>query len=576
VVTPGTRRSGWRDGLLLGALTAGGALLSAGSSGPRYDLVIAGGRIVDGSGAPWYRADVGIAQGRIARIGAIPRREGRELLEAEGRFVVPGFIDVHMHVEEDLPERPDAENLIADGATTIVTGNCGGSEISLLPWFERLEGSGVAVNVGSLIGHNTVRQAVLGGAARRASPREMAQMEALVRRSMAEGALGFSTGLIYAPGTFAPPSEVAALARAAARSGGIYATHLRSENEKVFEAVDEAIAAAKEAGAPLQISHFKVTSRRLWGSSTRMLESVERARRQGVDVAIDQYPYTASSSGLEVLLPDWALESKQQGSRAALRQRLSRPALRRKMARQMYERIHGVLGRDHLDYAVVASFPPEPSLEGRSLMEIARSGGRVRTGLREEIAAALALCARGAAVPEGGGACGTQMVYHVLDERDVERIFRHPLTMVARDGGVPEPGRGRPHPRSYGAAARVLGSYVRARRLVPLEEAVRKMTSLPAQRFGLHDRGLLREGFWADLALVDPARVEDAATFETPHALSRGIDDVLVNGSPVRRSGRATGLRPGRILRGRGAERSGASAGRALRLDPGVARASHR
>jgi N-acyl-D-amino-acid deacylase len=566
---------------LLAAAVGAVAALVAARTPDRFDLAVLGGQLVDGSGAPGFQADIGIRAGRIARIGRISRQAAASVLDARGRVVAPGFIDVHMHVEEELAQRPGAESLVADGVTTIVTGNCGGSELRLADWFGRLAHRATAINVASLVGHNAVRRAVLGGANRSATPREMAEMEALLRRGLQEGAVGFSTGLIYPPGTFAPASEVTALARVAARFGGVYATHLRSENEKVFEAIAEAIAAARDAGLPLQISHFKVTSRRLRGSSTRMLEAVERARAQGLDVTLDQYPYTASSSGLEVLLPDWALEAGDEGARTALRRRLAQPALRRRMALEMHHRIQRVLGRDHLDYAVVSRFAPDPSLEGKNLREIHRArrrpGGRgAADGLRGEITTALELCAQGASRTEGAGACGVQMIYHVLDEGDVQRIFRHSLTMVARDGGLPELGVGKPHPRSYGTAARVLGRFVRELRLVPLEEAIRKMTSLPAQRFGFRDRGLLREGFQADLVVFDPRRVTDAATFEDPHRPSEGIDDVLVNGAPVRRGGRATGKRPGRILLGAGRSPARATAGRALPLSAAALRAFRR
>jgi len=327
----------------------------------------------------------------------------------------------------------------------------------------------------------------------------------------------------------------------------------------VFQSITESIGVARQARVPLEISHFKVTSRRLWGSSARMLALVEAARSQGVDVTLDQYPYAASSSGLEVLLPGWALEAKGAGARHALARRLASRRTRRRLAQEMFERLHRVLGHDDLSYAVVAEAPWDPSLEGKTVSQITKArarstSGRVArgAGLRADIATVLEICASGGSSGRGPGACGTHMIYHSMEQGDVERIFASPLTMVARDGGVVPPSVGNPHPRSFGTSARVLARFVRERGLVSLEEAVRKMTSLPASRFGLSSRGLLREGFWADLVLFDLEDVEDRSTFESPHHESHGFDFVAVNGIPVREEGRPTCERPGRILYGPG------------------------
>lgn len=546
---PGRDRvRGWLAATVLAAAIAGLVAWVAPEPSP-YDLKIVRARVVDGSGGAWYRADVGVRNGRIARIGTLSAASAVRTFDAEDRVLAPGFIDAHVHVEENLPARPDAENLIADGVTSVVTGNCGGSELDLADWFHELEKTGIAINVASLVGHNGVRAAVMGHENRAATPGELLEMEALVEKGMRDGAVGFSTGLIYSPGTFAGSDEIAALARVAGRFGGIYATHMRSENDRIFGAIDEALVVARRARVPLEISHYKVTSRKLWGSSRRMLEIVGAARREGLDVTVDQYPYTASSSGLEVLLPDWALESAGSARRALLR-RLKDPGERRRVHREMRRRLAEDLGRDHLDYAVVASAPWDRSLEGLSVRAINRDRG-LPDDLDAEIETILDLCERGG---ESGrsGVCGTQMVYHVMDEEDVERIFVSPLTMVARDGGVEGDGFGRPHPRSFGTSARVLARFVRERGLVPLEEAVRKMTSLPAQRFGFGDRGLVKEGFRADLVLFDPDQVEDRSTFEEPHRLSAGFDLVVVKGVVVRENGVSTCARPGEILRGPG------------------------
>ena len=522
------------------------AVLAASSRPEAYDLVIRRARVVDGSGSAWFRADVGVREGRIAAIGRLRDVAAARTIDADDRVLAPGFIDVHMHVEGNLPARPDAENLVADGVTTVVTGNCGGSELDLETWFRNLERDGIAINVASFVGHNSVRSDVLAYANRAPTASEQQRMEALVARAMRAGAVGLSSGLIYSPGTFARPEEVVALARVAARFGGIYATHMRSENDGLFAAIDEALGTARAAAIPLQISHYKVTAKKLWGSSARMLSVIEAARRAGQDVTVDEYPYTASSSGLEVLLPDRVLQAE--GSvRHALVRRLANPADRGRIGLEMRHRLGEELGREHLDYGVVASAPWRPELEGKDLRSINREMGRP-DGLGSEVETVLDLCRLGAASGRGS-VCGTQMVYHTMDEQDVERIFMHPLTMVARDGGVAAPGAGAPHPRSYGTCARVLARFVRERGLVTLEEAVRKMTSLPAARFQFADRGLVKEGFRADLVLFDPDTVEDLSRFEDPHHLSRGFDLVVVNGRIVREEGRATCERPGEVLK---------------------------
>jgi N-acyl-D-amino-acid deacylase len=376
-------------------------------------------------------------------------------------------------------------------------------------------------------------------------------MESIVAGAMAQGAVGISTGLIYAPGTFSKPDEVSALVAAAARYGGVYATHMRNENVEVFAAIDESVAAAQKARAPLEISHFKVTTPRLWGSSGRMLESISQARARGVDVSMDQYPYTASSTGLAVLLPDWALESAPKGKIRNLRDRLKNKTLRAKMASEMVTRIRDVLGRQHLDYAVVSSAPWNRALEGKSLRDINRERHPEPAAdvLEREVETVLELCRQGMEASDANS-CATNMVYHVMSDEDVEKILADPRTMVARDGGIPDYGVGRPHPRIYGTAARVLGHYVREKGILPLEEAVRKMTSAPAERFGFRDRGLVREGFRADLVIFDPAIVKDLATFEDPHNYSRGFDVVLVNGVVARDGGQDTGERAGMVLTG--------------------------
>jgi N-acyl-D-amino-acid deacylase len=505
-----------------------------------YDVVIQNGRIVDGSGNPWYVADVGIKDGRIAAIGrlcAAGSCPAQRTLDAKGLVVAPGFIDVHTHVEANIVRIPTADNYLFDGVTSIITGNCGGSETDLNKFFGDLRGK-ISINLGTLIGHNSVRRDVMGSAERDATPEEQSKMEALVEQAMRQGAVGFSTGLIYIPGTYSKTPEVVSLARAAAKYNGVYASHMRSEGEKLFEAIDEAIAIGREAGMPVEISHFKVANKKLWNQSTRSIAMVEKARVEGIDVTVDQYPYTASSTNLGTLLPSWALADGTE----AVKKRLTDPATRKKIAGEMKQTINKRNGRKRLDYAVVASCRWDTTLEGKSITQINKEKGR-KGKLEDEIQTVLDMMEKG----------GASMIYHSMDEHDVERIMRYPYTMVASDGGVQEFGRGVPHPRSYGTNARVLGRYIREKNVVRLEEAIRKMTSLPAQRFRLTERGLIRPGMWADIVVFDEKSVADTATFEKPHAYAAGFLYVLVNGEVVIEGGKHTGAHSGQILLGPGA-----------------------
>lgn len=526
------------------SLILSGLIFLVGFSNPQtapYDLIIKGGRIVDGSGNPWYEADIGIRNGRIAFIGRLDGQPAARVLDASGLIVAPGFIDVHTHVEGNIRRLPTADNFLFDGVTSIVTGNCGGSVTELDSFFTDLKISGIAINLATLIGHNSVRRAVMGLEQRDPTPEELAQMEALVERAMQVGAVGFSTGLIYIPGTYAKTPEVVALARAAAKYNGIYASHIRNEGNdeqmNIFGAITEAINIGREAGMPVEISHFKVSSKRLWGQSTKTIEMVEQARREGVDVTVDQYPYTASSTTLGVLVPSWALADGD----SAMKARFADPKTRKKIVAEMKKMLSRA-GRTNYSYAFVARCRWDSTLEGKTIPQINRLWKRKGT-LDNEIKTVLEMLEKG----------GAGMVYHTMSEEDIQRILQYPYSMVASDAGVIEFGSGVPHPRGYGTNARVLGRYVREKKILRLEEAIRKMTSLPAQRFRFTDRGLLRPGMWADIVVFDENTVADRATFEKPHAYSVGFEFVLVNGRVVIERGRHTGERPGQILLGPGA-----------------------
>ena len=502
---------------------------------PLYDLLITNGRIVDGTGNPWFRADVAVKDGRIARIGHINPREARQVIDARGAIVAPGFIDVHTHVES-IYRQPDAENFVRMGVTSLVTGNCGYSETDIGKFLGRIKEQPLAVNLATLVAHGSVRSKVMGLVDRAPTPEELQKMEDLVEQAMKDGAVGLSTGLIYVPGVYAKTDEIVALARVVARYNGLYATHMRNEGTEVVDAIRESINIGEQAGLPVEISHFKISARKLWGKSDVTLGLVRDARRRGLTVTVDQYAYTASSTSLDVRLPDWALE----GGREEGKKRLADKATRERVVREMKEGLKKSGFKDY-DYAVVASYEPNPAFNGKSIKEIARLA-RGKDDLDNQIAQILEMYEHG----------GAGMVYHGMDEDDVKEIMREPFTMIASDSGVRKFGEGMPHPRGYGNNARVLGHYVRELRLISLEDAVRKMTSLPAQTFNLRDRGLLREGFAADIVVFDEATVGDRATYEQPHQYASGINYVFVNGEAVLANGEMTKARPGQALKGPG------------------------
>jgi len=511
-----------------------GCLLAA----PTYDVLIRHARIIDGTGAPWFRGDIAVMGGKIAAVGVIdPCATASLVLDAHERYVAPGFIDVHTHCEDDLLSMPQAENFVRMGVTSVVMGNCGGSYLHLDEAFTSMTRRGLGINVASLVGHNTIRQAVMGNVARDPTTTEIAEMKRLVREAMKAGALGLSTGLIYTPGTYSKTPEIIELAKEAARFGGIYATHMRSEGIDVINALDEALTVGLAARIPVEVSHHKIVATFRFGQTTLTLAMMDAAREHGIDVACDQYVYTASSTSISTMLPDWAVE----GSRAEVRARLLDPTTREKIIAGIIEERRDKSGRRDLSYAVVANCRADPSLNGKNLLQIARE----RYGSDTWHAQAQVVVD----IMTSGGA---SMVFHSMDEQDVQRVACYPNTSFASDSGVRAFGVGVPHPRGYGNNARVLAHYVRDLGLLRLEEAVRRMTSLPAQRMRLFDRGIIRPGLAADLVVFDLERVQEKTTFEQPHAYAQGFDYVMVNGQWVIADGKLTGLLPGKILYGPG------------------------
>lgn len=502
---------------------------------PFFDLLITNARVVDGSGNPWFRSDVGIKDGRITRLGKINPADARQTIDARGQIVAPGFIDVHTHVES-IYSQPAAENFVRMGVTTLVTGNCGGSTVNVAQFLGRIKEKPLAVNIATLIAHGSVRREAMGLDDTAPTPEEMKKMEALVEQGMKDGAVGLSTGLIYVPGTYAKTDEITNLARITAHYSGIYATHMRSEGERVADAIRESIQIGEQAGLPVEISHFKISSKKLWGQTPMTLGLVREARARGVMVTVDQYAYTASSTSLDSRLPAWL----RAGGLDEARKRLADQATRERVINEMKEGLKHSGFKD-FSYAMVASYQPDRSFNGKSIAEITKQV-RGKKDITNQIEQILAMY-------EAGGA---GMVYHGMDEDDVQRIMREPFTMIASDSGVRQQDESVPHPRGYGNNVRVLGHYVRELQIISLEDAIRKMTSLPAQTFGFRDRGMVREGFAADLTIFDDKTVADRATFEKPHQYPVGISFVIVNGELVFSDERMTGERPGMALRGLG------------------------
>lgn len=532
----------------------------------RPDLLLAGATVVDGTGAPGRVADVAVLDGRIAAVGDLTALKPARIVDAGELVLCPGFIDVHTHTDFTMPVFPRALSMTSQGVTTQLVGNCGFSPFPIggddgsslreysafldagLPWgtwrtaeeyLSLLEALPLAVNIGCQVGHGSIRMAVMGFDSGAPSDAQLQQMQQLVAEAMDAGVFGLSSGLTYAPASAADTDELIALARVVARyDGAFYSTHIRSEATRLLEAVQEALQIGAEAGVPVQLSHVKAIGSGNWNKVAGMLQLVEDAVERGQDVAMDQYPYTAGSTGLAVILPRWALAGGVTAMQARLADPNQRARIREQITAQRREDLEAGL-REFDPTAIVIADVPEGPLEkfiGRSVADIAQQRGEQPVDVALDI------------LEQTGGDVLT--IVHGQSEDNLRRILQHPRTMVASDGWTLSPAAmGRPHPRSYGTYARVLGRYVREEHVLAMEEAVRKMTSLPARRLGLTTRGEIRTGFFADLVLFDPSRISDRATFSSPHQFCEGVSMVIVNGQVVVEDGADTGATAGRVLR---------------------------
>lgn len=497
------------------------------------DILITNGKIIDGTGNNWYYGNIAVKNGKIIRVGRDVNLSAAKTIDAKGLIVAPGFIDVHTHLEGDEKSDPNATNFILDGVTTCITGNCGSSETDIGKYFRYIDSLKLSINVASLIGHNDVRKAVMGRANRDATLEEMKKMEDFVDKAMKDGAVGLSTGLIYIPGTYTKTPEIVTLAKVAAKYDGVYATHMRDEGDSVIFAINEALTIGREAKIPVEISHFKLSGQHNWGRSKETVPMIEAARKEGIEVTIDQYPYTASSTSISTLIPDEVLADGQDSIRA----RLQQPGIKKHVINSMLARLKKRKLK-HFSYAVVAYYSPDTSYNGKSIEQINLMKGRKHKA-REEALTVIDIMMNG----------GASAVFHGMSEEDIKRIMQYPFNMFASDATIRTYGYGMPHPRGYGTNARVLAKYVRDEKVISLEEAIRRMTSLPAQKFQLKDRGLLKEGMAADIVIFDEKEVQDVSTFTKPHAYSKGFHFVIVNGVLTVENEKHLGIRAGKALK---------------------------
>ncbi len=513
------------------------ATIAAAQQTAPFDIIIEHGRVIDGTGSPWYIADIGIRGDRIEAVGPLAGAPAKRRVDAKGLVVSPGFIDVHSHAARWLDENPLLESHVRQGITSVLEGPDGGGPVPVKGFLDKLATQRPSINFGIYSGHNAIRSKVMGTVNRRATSAELDAMKALAKQDMLDGAFGLATGLFYVPGNYAPTEEVIEIAKVVAPFGGMHISHMRDEAAKIIDSVKETIRIGEEGGLPTQVSHHKIIGKGNWGASTETLRLVAEARARGVDVTIDQYPYTASHTGTAAIFPQWSLE----GGAKSLGERLAAPDARAKIKAEIERRIEEDRGAGDPANVQFSRCEFDPSLNGKTLAD-ATKARKLPVTIPNAAEVMMEIQAKG----------GCSAIYHAINEKDVARIMQAPWTMIASDGEAPVFGKAAPHPRAYGTFPRVLGRYVREQHVLTLEDAVRRMTGLPAARLKLTDRGLLRPGMKADVVAFDPNTVIDKSEFTNPHQYSVGMSLMIVNGEPVMLDGKLTGARPGHALYGPG------------------------
>lgn len=495
-----------------------------------YDIIIKSGKIIDGTGAPWVHGDIGISDSRISTIGSIPSEYGVKVIDAKNLYVTPGFIDVHTHVDYEIETHLKVKNYLLQGVTTVVGGNCGSSYYPLQELFKKVE-SKISINFASFVGHNTIREEVMGNDDRAPDDKELNHMQKLVTQEMKTGAIGLSTGLSYIPGRYATREEIVELTKMIKPFHGVYATHMRNQGEHIKKAIDEAVYIGKKAKVSIQISHIKLANEKVWGKYHLIFDPIENAREAGVPVFVDQYPYTATSSGFGSSFPGWAVS----GGPEKFAERIK--------DEEMYQKIKDILIKSRLsskyvnplESIYISENENHPEYEGKNIAEILDL-----LELEKTISNGADLIIRMYAEDQPGG------VFFQMDEKDVSTLMKPEYTMIGSDGGAYSPGEGVPHPRAYGTFVRVLSKYVKGK-VVSLPDAVRKMTSLPGLAMGFYQRGLIREGMYADIVIFD-GNVKDTATYKNPHQYPEGIHWVIVNGKVAVHDKKIINKNTGRIL----------------------------
>jgi len=503
---------------------------AAKKTGPiKADVVLTGGTIYDGSGKPGVKGDLAIRGDRIVAIGKIQTAPGALVIDCRGLILAPGFIDLHNHSDSGMVSRRRRSNInyLMQGCTTVVTGNCGAGPVNMAAYAKKMEAAGIGTNVAHLLPQGSLRRSVMGTANRKPTAEELQQMKSLAEKAMKEGAWGMSTGLIYVPSSYAETDELVEVAKVIARHGGIYASHIRNENVALLAAVDEAMKIGKRAGCPVHISHFKSTGRDSWGLVRRAADIIAKARKTGQKVTADQYPYIASSTSLDaILIPPWT----RAGGRKKMLQRIDDPKLGPKIRDAMRENFRRRNGGASVK---IARYSPRPEWVGLSLADIARKESKKPLDVALEIS-------------RNGGAA---IVNFSMSEADVRHIMQVPWVATASDGSAKVPGATKPHPRNYGTFARKIGHYAIREKVLPLQQAIRSCSGLPADILGMKNRGYLKVGRFADVVVFDPKTIIDKATFTNPHQYCAGIRYVFVNGRAAVYQGTPTGERAGRVLK---------------------------